>query len=103
MFIATVVNIAATLVKREWSGFWISHEIWTVIILVVAGILVVLAQLLLQSAVFSSPVAWAYFGIYKQLNSTEGFSGRYPFVEWIALIGITALLGLSAIQFYCHL
>ena len=39
LFIATVVNIAAWLVKIQWGGFGISAEIWSVIILLVAVVL----------------------------------------------------------------
>lgn len=100
LFIATVVNIAATLVKLEWKGFGLTPDLWAMIILVVAGALVIVVQLVNQNAVFGLPVAWAYFGIYQFLASPTGFKGEYPLVQMIAIVGMAILIGASAIQFY---
>ncbi|QSX08430.1 tryptophan-rich sensory protein [Alkalibacter rhizosphaerae] len=100
LFIATVVNTAAALVKLEWNGFGISQETWAVIILIVAIVLVFAVLLKLRNAVFPLPVAWAYFGIYQFLSMPEGFNGAYPLVQTVALAGMAVLIGLSAIQLY---
>ncbi len=100
LFIATVVNIAAALVKQEWNGFGIGDEIWAAIILIIAVLLVIGVQLNLRNAVFSLPVAWAYFGIYQFLRSPEGFKGQIPFLHIISLVGTVVLIGSASIQFY---
>lgn len=41
LFIATVVNIAAALVKLKWNGFGIADHVWAIIILIIAVLLVV--------------------------------------------------------------
>jgi benzodiazapine receptor len=100
LFIATVVNIAATLVKLEWSRFGISDDVWAIIILIVAVLLIIVTLLKNLNAAFPLPVAWAYFGIYQFLSSPEGFSGEFPIVQMVSLGGMAILLGVAAIQLY---
>jgi hypothetical protein len=73
LFIATVVNIAAALVKLKWDGFGIAGNVWATIILIIAVLLVIAVQRKNRSAVFPLPIAWAYFGIYQFLKAPEGF------------------------------
>lgn len=100
LMIATVVNISASLVKIEWGGFGISHEILAVITLVVAIALVFLVLQSNKNAVFPLPVAWAYFGIYQFLKAPEGFDGAYGLLQIVCLGGMVVLIGIAAIQLY---
>ncbi len=100
LFIATVVNIAAWLVKIEWNRFGIAPEIWSVIILFIAVGLTSLVLLSTKNAVFPLPIAWAYFGIYKYLVAPGGYQGEFGMLQNVALIGIVFLIGLSGIQLY---
>ena len=100
LFIATVVNTAAMLVKLQWNGFGIANDVWAIIILIVAIVLVVGVLLRIKNAVFPLPIAWAYFGIYKFLAAPEGFKGQYGSLQNIALAGIVVLVVLAALQFY---
>ncbi|MDD2521224.1 MAG: tryptophan-rich sensory protein [Anaerolineaceae bacterium] len=96
LLIASVVNIAAALVKINWNGFGISEVNWAIIILIVAILLLILIQTQIRNAIFPLPVAWAYFGIYQYLRSPEGFNGQYAQLETVAIIG-AAILVLVAI------
>lgn len=60
LFIASVVNIAATLVKLEWNGFGIGEEIWAVFTLLIAIVLIFLVLQKIKNAAFPLPVAWAF-------------------------------------------
>ncbi|GEK88252.1 TspO and MBR related proteins [Alkalibacterium putridalgicola] len=100
LFIATVVNISAWLVKIEWNGFGIAEEVWAVIILLIAVGLTAFVLFSTENAIFPIPIAWAYFGIYNKLISPEGYQGDYTALQYTALIGIVLLIGLAAIQFY---
>lgn len=71
LFIATVVNIAAALVKLGWNGLGLSQETWGSIMLIVAIVLLIGVLLKIRNAVFPLPVAWAYLGIYQFLRSTR--------------------------------
>lgn len=100
LFIATVVNVAASLVKLDWGGFGISPEIWSIITLVIAIILVLLVTLNLRNAIFPLPIAWAFFGIYRFLIAPEGFKGQYELLQTVTLVGMVILILISVFQFY---
>ncbi len=98
--IATVVNIAAALIKLKWNGFGIAAETWAVIILIIALLLVLFIIMKIRNAAYPLPVAWAYFGIYQFLTSPQGFKGEYGLLQTVALAGMVALIILSALQLY---
>jgi benzodiazapine receptor len=100
VFIATVVNIAAALVKANWGGFGIEQGVWAGITLLVSLILVFLVGLKIRNAVFPLPIAWAYFGIYKYLKAPEGFKGEFAILQSVVLVGMAVLIVFAVIQFY---
>lgn len=100
LFIATVVNISAALVKLKWEGFGIADDVWAIIILIIAVLLVIFVLLKTRNASFPLPVSWAYLGIYRFLSAPEGFRGEYGLLQFIALAGMVVLIGAAAIQLY---
>lgn len=100
LMIATVVNIAAWLVKIGWGGFGIAEATWASITLLIAVGLTIMVLINIKNAIFPIPIAWGYFGIYKYLVSPEGLQGQYTMLQNVAIIGIVILIGMSAIQFY---
>ena len=102
LFIASVVNTAAVLVKLNWNGFGISFEILAIITLVISVILIFLVNTKLKNAVFPLPVAWAFFGIREFLASPNGFNGEYGLLQIVALVGMAVLVGIAAIQLYIN-
>lgn len=100
LFIATVVNTAAALVKLNWNGFGIADDIWAIIILITAIILVVVVLSKIRNAAFPLPVAWAYFGIYQFLNAPEGFKGEFGLLQTVALAGAAVLIVVAVIQLF---
>lgn len=100
LFIATVVNISAALVKSGWNRFGIADQTWATIILIVAVLLVIGVLLKNRNAVFPLPIAWAFFGIFQFLRSPTGFKGEYGLLQVVSLAGMVVLIGAAAIQFY---
>ncbi len=96
LIIATVVNIAATLIKQGWNGFGLSPTVWSVIILIVAIVLVLLILLKIRNAAFPLPIAWAYLGIYKAINAQK--TAESNLLLAVLLVGIIVLVALSVIQ-----
>ena len=96
LIIATVVNIAATLVKQAWNGFGLSPEVWSVIILIIAIVLVLLILLKIRNAAFPLPIAWAYLGIYQAINTQK--TAESNLLPAVLLIGIVVLFASSVIQ-----
>lgn len=102
LFIASVVNTAAVLVKLNWNGFGISIEILAIITLAISVILIFLVNTQLKNAVFPLPIAWAFFGIREFLASPNGFNGEYGLLQIVALIGMAVLISLAATQLYVN-
>ena len=102
LFIATVVNAAAALVKLDWSGFGLSQETWGIIMLIVAIFLLVIVLLKVRNVIMPLPIAWAYFGINHFLYAAEGLNVAYPTLQIVALAGMAALILISAILFYTN-
>lgn len=99
LFIASVVNIAAALVKLKWDGFGLAPETWGIIILIAAVIILILVLINLRSAVFPLPIAWAYYGIYQYLTAPKGFKGEYGTLQIAALASMAILILISVILF----
>lgn len=100
LFIATVVNISAWLVKVQWSQFGISPQIWGALILLIAVGLTLLVMLSTTNAVFPLPIAWAYLGIYNSLVALESSGVKYGLMKGVSLVGVVLLIGIAAVQFY---
>ena len=98
LMIATVVNVAASLVKIGWDGFGIADNIWAMVTLAVATVIVVLVTTQTKNAVIPLPIAWAFYGIHQSLATDH--NGDYGLLQMITIIGIVVLIGLAAIQFY---
>lgn len=88
VMIATVVNIAASLVQVGWSGLGLSEVMWANIILVVALVIVFFVTYSVTNVIIPLPVAWAYFAIFKAEDSK------------VALVGMVVLLLISIYQLY---
>lgn len=88
VMIATVVNIAASLVQVGWDGLGLSETMWANIILVIALFIVFFVTYRTTNAIVPLPVAWAYFAIYSAEDSM------------LALGGIFVLVAISLYQFY---
>lgn len=100
LLIASVVNTAAALVKLKWNGFGIAADVWAIIILIIAVLLLIYILTKIRNAAFPLPVAWAYFGIYQFLRAPEGFKGQFGLLQTVALAGMVVLIGVAAFQFY---
>lgn len=96
LFIASVVNVAASLVKIEWDGWGLSQSNWAMIMMVVATLLTLLVLSIVKNASFPLPIAWALFGIFMELNTSEtnGFLGI------VAIVCMISLLLISFFTFY---
>ena len=98
LMIATVVNVASSLVKINWGGFGLADTTWAMIILILAALLVLFVSLNIKNAALPLPIAWAYYGIYQNLTNVH--PGSLFLLRMLTIAGIVFLIGLAAIQFY---
>ncbi len=99
LFIATVVNFAAALVKLQWNGFGLTPEVWGIILLIIAILLIIVVMQKLRNAIFPLPVAWAYWGIYQSLRSATGVGEAGRLMEIVAIVGMVALVAVAILQY----
>ena len=87
--IASLVNIASTLIKYQWKGWGIAFDVWIIFALGFILILAFFIEKASKSRVFTLPIAWAFLGIYH--NEQTFTSG----IEWMLILGIIYLIFLS--------
>lgn len=95
LFIASVVNVAAFLVKIGWGGFGIDNGTWAIIMIIVSVVLAILVSFNFKNAAFPLPIAWALFGIFQALQE----KGADNLIGWTALAGLVVLLILAVVLF----
>ena len=61
--IATIANVTALLVTMGWSGFGLSQEVWTMIMIVVGSFLASAAMIRLGNPFMALSLLWAFLGI----------------------------------------
>jgi hypothetical protein len=88
--VATIVNVALVLYNSGWSGWGISAQLWTVLLIIVAGIIGAILRLQYHETAVLLVLIWAFIAIsIRQENQ--------PLIVWTALIMslILSLIGLS--------
>lgn len=68
-----MVNVAAFLVKMDWSGFGIGADVWAGLAIILSVVLAGIFQKLTKNAVLALPISWAFFGIWRALVQQGGF------------------------------
>lgn len=99
LLIATIVNIAAYLVKIGWNRWGLSEEIWGIVLLSLAFVIAVIMMAWLKNAAFTIPAAWACYGIYKFLVSSAGIEMGYSLLPIVSIIYMIFLIIGAVIQF----
>lgn len=61
--VATVANVVAVLVVNNWNGFGLSESLWTIIMIVIAGLITLVMVWREQDIPYALVVIWAFAGI----------------------------------------
>ncbi len=85
--VATIANVTALLDYWEWSGWGISEEMWTVIMLTIATIVGGLMSFRHRDIAYAAVLIWAFIGI--ALKHSD--NGIVATAAWVAAF-ITAVL-----------
>ncbi|MBN1775724.1 MAG: tryptophan-rich sensory protein [Clostridiales bacterium] len=90
--VASIANATTYLVSVEWSGFGLSEELWT-IIMIIAGMLIAFATVLFaKDPVYGLTVIWAFTGIVIKHLDTDGYDKQYMAIVVVACICVAILL-----------
>jgi hypothetical protein len=90
--IATIANVTALLVTNNWSGFGLSGETWTIIMIITGALITALALWRLDNPFIGLSVAWAFAGIMIKRQVDY----RTIFIVAAVAMGVVALLLLLA-------
>ena len=92
--VALIANVTAWLVASGWQGFGVPESAWAMLMIVVGtGLAIFMVQS--RSMIFHAlAVAWALLGIYIK----RSVAGDAEMVEYIALTGMIAVLGMVALR-----
>lgn len=90
--VATIANVTTFLVSIEWNRLGISDYIWTIIIVMVGGVIGHLAMVYYRSIAYGLVVIWAYAGIGIKHLSESGFNGEYLSIVVTVFIAIALLI-----------
>jgi len=61
--VATIANVTAVLVSVSWNGFGFPPELWTILVIIVAGIITGAMLLIRKDIGYSIVIIWALLGI----------------------------------------
>ncbi len=91
--VATIVNVATVLTHLNWNGWGISAEIWTVVMLIVAGFLASLIRIKFTETAYSLVFIWAIVAIgIRQINQPVIAGTALGVALVIALVGVGSTL-----------
>lgn len=91
--VASIANITALLVHYGWNGFGVSQQIWTIIMIIIGGILGILMLLRHNAIAYSAVIIWAYLGIIIKRSASTPVYNEIIMTSYIviALIAITMI------------
>ncbi|HNQ66948.1 MAG TPA: tryptophan-rich sensory protein [Bacteroidales bacterium] len=93
--IATIANVTVWLVSLNWSGFGISQELWTSILIAIGLGITIAAVIKFNNPFLAASVIWAFIGIAIKQH------GNSNLVFIAAIVGVVVILiTVASRQFY---
>lgn len=96
--VATIANVTTWLVNMDWAGFGISSASWTIVVVLVGGILGVLMLRLRKSLAYAAVILWAYLGIVLKRMATEPIENGIIYTVYGVMAVITVFMILVLIN-----
>lgn len=75
--VATIANVSALLVDLKWSGLGLPAEIWTGLMILVAGVLAAFLGIKRKDIALRGVVIWALIGVYVKISGLNFPEGKY--------------------------
>jgi benzodiazapine receptor len=72
--IASIANVATTLVSLGWDGFGISQETWAVLVLIVALLITLIVVATRRDIAYGLVIIWAFIGIAVKQSANQNIS-----------------------------
>ena len=95
---ATIANVSVLLVKANWNRFGLSEQTWTMIVIIVGTALGILFIATKRNYFSAIAIIWAYCGILIKHISQSGYSGKYPLIIAVTIVGIVLILTTGVVK-----
>jgi hypothetical protein len=89
--VATIANITALLVDKEWDGFGIAAVTWSYVMVLVATLLGLLFSIIKKEWAYTLVVIWALYGIYAAQKEKPETDQMIPLIA-LAFLFLAVLL-----------
>ena len=84
--VATIANVTTFLYDLNWDGFGLAPDLWAVIMLIVATLVVGIVTLRHHDIAFISVIVWAFIGIAVKHSATQSIFGTSILMSIIVIL-----------------
>ncbi len=91
--IASIADVAATLVSVGWDGFGISAESWAILIILIALLIASLVAYTRRDVAYELVIVWAFLGIVASQNSNQT-------IDTLLMVSVAVLLIVLVASFF---
>jgi benzodiazapine receptor len=96
--IASIANVATTLVSVNWDGFGINPETWASLIIVVALLLSLIVIVIRRDVAYGLVIIWAFTGIASAQTENPSIVTLTQISAIVVLLALVATLVISKLR-----
>ncbi len=96
--IASIANVAVTLVSLDWNGFGISPETWAILIIIVALLITILVMATRKDAAYGLVIIWALVGIAVKQSGNQNIVTATEVGAVVVIIALISSILMSRLR-----
>lgn len=96
--IASIANVAVTLVSVGWNGFGISQETWAILIVIVALLITLLVVVTRKDVAYGLVIVWALLGIAMKQSENQNIVATTEICATIIVIALILAVLISRLK-----
>ncbi len=96
--IASIANVAVTLVSLDWNGFGISPETWAILIIIIALLITILVMATRKDAAYGLVIIWALVGIAVKQSGNQNIVTATEVGAVVVIIALISSILMSRLR-----
>jgi TspO/MBR family len=96
--IASIANVAVTLVSLDWNGFGISPETWAILIIIIALLITILVMVTRKDAAYGLVIIWALVGIAVKQSGNQNIVTATEVGAVVVIIALISSILMSRLR-----
>jgi benzodiazapine receptor len=96
--IASIANIATTLVSLDWDGFGINPETWASLIIIIALLLSLIVVVTRKDVAYGLVIVWAFIGISAAQTANQNIVTLAQISAVIVLLGLIGTIVINKLR-----